>query len=170
MEFKEIESEAKEDSLPQDESALLQYLAHITPEDLDRMISIVRNRYNEDPQATSKSMTDYYDLVRSVFNNNINTVGNSTHTRNQRYEIYDEMDESVAYISSALDILSDDATQADEDGIIIHVQSDSTKVLNVVNEFLEEFEIEDKISKWAKTRARRRFRTSSGFRTRRKAR
>lgn len=138
-----------------DEANLLKYIANLTPEDIDRLVDVARNRYNESPENASKSLTDYYDLLRQVFSStNFNSIGNTPHTRNQRYEIYDEMDESTAYISSALDILSDDATQADEDGIIIHVNSESSKINNLVTEFIEEFELEDKVSKWARAIAK----------------
>lgn len=138
-----------------DEANLLKYIANLTPEDIDRLVDVARNRYNESPENASKSLNDYYDLLRQVFSStNFNSIGNTPHTRNQRYEIYDEMDESTAYISSALDILSDDATQADEDGIIIHVNSESSKINNLVTEFIEEFELEDKVSKWARAIAK----------------
>lgn len=138
-----------------DEANLLKYIANLSPSDIDRLVDIARNRYNESPEDNSKSLTDYFDLLRSVFSStNFNTIGNTPYTRNQRYEVYDEMDESTAYISSALDILSDDATQADEDGVIIHIQSESAKINNLVSEFIEEFELEDKVSKWARAIAK----------------
>lgn len=138
-----------------DPANLLRQIANLTPEDIDRFVEIVKNQYQEDPARMSKSMTDYFDLLRSVYSStNFNSIGNTPHTRNQRYEIYDEMDESTAYITSALDILSDDATQADEDGHIIHVYSDSSKIVNLVYEFIEEFELEEKVSKWARAIAK----------------
>jgi hypothetical protein len=140
-----------------DESSLLKYIAGLTPDDIDRLVDVARNRYNNNDSAKdmSKSMTDYFDLLDSVFSStNFNSIGNSPHTRNQRYEIYDEMDESTAYISSALDILSDDATQADEKGVIIHVTSESSKIQNLVTEFISEFELEEKVSKWARAIAK----------------
>lgn len=138
-----------------DEATLLKYIANLTPEDIDRLANVAKSTYNDATIETSKSMTDYYDLVRSVFNStSFNSIGNTPHTRNQRYEIYDEMDESTAYISSALDILSDDATQADENGVIIHVKSESSKVETLVNNFIGEFELEDKVSKWARAVAK----------------
>lgn len=138
-----------------DEADLLRLVAKLTPEDIDKIVDIAKNDYLNKEENLSKSMTEYYDLLHSVFNStNFNSVGNTPHTRNQRYEIYEEMDTSTAYISSALDILSDDATQADDDGIIIHVKSESSKVENLVNEFITEFELEDKVSKWARAIAK----------------
>ena len=138
-----------------DEADLLKYIAKLTPEDIDQLVSIAKSQFYNESGEQSKSMTDYYALLRSVFSSsNFNSVGNTPHTRNQRYEIYDEMDESTAYISSALDIMSDDATQADEDGVIIHVNSESSKVNTLVTDFIAEFELEDKVSKWARAVAK----------------
>lgn len=138
-----------------DETSLLKYIAGLKPEDIDKLVDIAKNKYNESPEDLSKSMTDYYALLDRVFSStNFNSIGNTPQTRNQRYEIYDEMDESTAYISSALDILSDDSTQADEDGEIIHVKSDSAKIVSLVEEFIEEYELEDKISKWSRAVAK----------------
>jgi len=152
--FSKSKKPTQSNSLP-DEASLLKYIANLTPEDIDLLKDAAINRYNVNPEERSKSLTDYFNLLNSVFNNvNFNSTGNTPHTRNQRYEIYDEMDESTAYISSALDILSDDATQADEEGIIIHIKSESAKIQTLVSEFFEEFEIEDKISKWTRAVAK----------------
>lgn len=137
-----------------DEANLLKYVANLTPEDLDRLLAISKNEIEKRNPEASHSMTRYFDLIRSVFDQNFNSIGNTPYTRNQRYEIYDEMDESTAYISSALDILSDDATQADEDGVIIHVNSESAKIQTLITEFIEDFELEDKVSKWARAVAK----------------
>lgn len=138
-----------------DEAALLKYVANLTPEDIDNLVSIIRNQYNQSPEQTSTSLTQYFNILNGVFGStNFNSIGNTPQTRNQRYEIYDEMDESTAYISSALDILSDDATQTDEEGVIIHINSESAKIVSIVSEFLEEFELEEKVSKWARAIAK----------------
>ena len=144
----------QENNAPE-EAPLLKYTSNVTPEDIDKLVDIAKNQVENTSENRSKSLTDYVELVKSVFGaTNFNSVGNTPHTRRQRYEIYDEMDESTAYISSALDILSDDATQADSDGVIIHVNSASQKVVSIVSEFIEEFELEDKISKWARAVAK----------------
>lgn len=146
--------ESRDDNSP-DEANLLKYISHLTVDDIDRLVDLARNQGYKDETDTSKSMTEYFELIRSAFNSsNFNSIGNTPHTRNQRYEIYDEMDESTAYISSALDILSDDATQADEDGVIIHINSESAKINSLVSEFIAEFELEDKVSKWARAIAK----------------
>ena len=139
-----------------DEASLLKYIANLTPDDIDRLVSITKNVLSSDNiEERSKSLTEYFDLLHSVYGStNFNTIGNSPQTRNQRYEIYDEMDESVAYISSALDIMSDDATQADEGGSIIHVKSASSKVDNLVKEFIKDFELEERVPKWARAIAK----------------
>ena len=153
-----MDNEIREDlqeTEPKEEASLLKYLAKLTPDDVDRLVDIVKNPNAVDPVQRSQSLTDYLDLVRSVFGStNFNSVGNSPQTRNQRYEIYDEMDENCSYISAALDILSDDAIQPDEDGIILHVKSDSEKITNIVSEFIEEYELEDRVAKWARAIAK----------------
>ena len=147
-------SEELNDKVVLEDASLLKYVANLSPEDIDKLVAIAKNM-PEDIAGRSKSMTDYMNLVDSVFKStNFNSVGNTPQTRNQRYEIYDEMDESTAYISSALDILSDDATQADSDGVVIHVKSGSEKVKNLVEEFIEEYELVDKVSKWARAIAK----------------
>lgn len=145
---------SKKNNQPE-EASLLKYLASMSPDDIDRLITIAQNNYNDRAKDHGKSMTDYFDLLKSVFNStNFNSVNSTPHTRNQRYEIYDEMDESTAYISSALDILSDDATQVDEDGKIIHIESDSPKIVAIVEKLFIEFDIEEKISKWTRAVAK----------------
>ena len=151
----DIQNNSEEIEKRPDEASLLKYIANLTPEDIDRLVATAKNQFNESPEKLSTSMTDYFALLRQVYGStDFNSLGNTPHTRNQRYEIYDEMDESTAYISSALDILSDDATQADEDGIIIHINSDSAKINSIVEDFIEEFEIEEKVSKWARATAK----------------
>lgn len=138
-----------------DEASLLKYIANLSPEDIDRLVDIAKGEIYNQTKDNSKSLTDYFELLKSVYSSsNFNSIGNTPHTRNQRYEIYDEMDESTAFISSALDILSDDATQADEDGYIIHIKSDSAKVTTILEGFISEFELEDRISKWARAIAK----------------
>lgn len=139
-----------------DEANLLRILAKLTKSDIEALQDIATNTTEPNTEEfRSKSMTEYFGLLDRVYSSTMfNTVGNSPQTRNQRYEIYEEMDESTAFISSALDILSDDATQPDEDGVIIHVNSESEKIVNLVREFIEEFELEDKVSKWARAIAK----------------
>lgn len=138
-----------------DEAALLKYASELTPQDLDRLISILKNQYSSADGDQGQSMTDYFNILRGVFNSgNLNTIGNNPYTRNQRYEIYDDMDESTAYISSALDILSDDAAQVDENGVLIHIESSSSKVVTMVENLFAQFGIEEKISKWTRATAK----------------
>lgn len=93
--------------------------------------------------------------MKQVFgSNDYFSLGDTVETRQQRYEIYDEMDSSTAYISSALDILSDDATQPDEKGIILRVVSDSAKVKTLVEDLFTNLEVEEKLSKWARAIAK----------------
>lgn len=150
-------NKSKENKGP-DTARLLRYVNNLRPEDIDRLVDIAKGAvYAQNEEEQSQSMTRYFDLIQQVFgysNTNFNTVGNSPQTRNQRYEIYEEMDESTAFISSALDILSDDATQPDEDNVVIHIESESEKINVLCREFIDEFELEEKISKWTRAVAK----------------
>lgn len=132
---------------------LLKELGTITPQDIEKLLAIARN--SPDKVEYDETMNRYLSIVNQVFNGtDYLTLGDTVGTRQQRYEIYDEMDESTSFISAALDILSDDSTQQDEDGVIIHVISDNAKVKRIVEDLFNDLEIEGQISKWARAIAK----------------
>lgn len=132
---------------------LLKVLSSVTPEDIDKLLDIVR--HSKDIREYDPNMVKYLSLVNQVFGGtDYLSIGDTVETRQQRYEIYDEMDESTAYISSALDILSDDATQADENGVILTIISENSKVKNAVEELFNDLDIESKLGKWARAIAK----------------
>lgn len=134
---------------------LLHSLSSITPEDVQKLKNIIRNAPNE--KSNSEEMNRYLSLVNRVFGTtgvDYLSVGDTVETRQQRYEIYDEMDSSTSYISAALDILSDDACQPDEDGLIVHIEAENDKVRSILEDLFERLEIEDKISKWTRATAK----------------
>lgn len=136
-----------------DTIALLKRFADLKPEDVDTLLNILRN--SPEQAKKDETLNSYLHLVNQIFgSNDYLSIGDRVETRQQRYEIYDEMDESTAYISSALDILSDDATQPDEKGIVMRIISDNSKVKTVVEELFVELEIEEKLSKWARAIAK----------------
>lgn len=132
---------------------LLKRIADLKPEDIDNLIHIMNN--SPEKQPDDNMLNTYLSLVKQVFGtNDYLSVGDRVETRQQRYEVYDEMDSSTAYISSALDILSDDATQPDEKGIVLRVVSENAKVKSIIEDLFIELEIEEKLSKWARAIAK----------------
>lgn len=132
---------------------LLKSLAELSRDDLAEIIQLVSGK---DPDSLSeeesKAVKKYLDVTATLFGRttNIFTYGNDITTREQRYAIYDEMDESTSYISAALDIVSDDAVQPDEDGTIIDIECENDKVQSLLYEMFEDLEIEERLSKWSR--------------------
>lgn len=136
-----------------DSAELLKRIAQITPDDIDRLIAISRN--SPEDLERDDTLNSYLSLVSQVFGgNDYLSLGDTVETRQQRYEIYDEMDESTSYISAALDILSDDATQPDEAGVVLAVVSESAKVKSLVEDLFEDLDIESQLGKWARAIAK----------------
>jgi len=136
---------------------LLAGLSTLTPQDLEDIKSILADRRSEEKDDKSPRTDQYLDIARSLYMRALDpyiSSSSSQISRNQLYGIYDEMDESVAYVTSALDILSDDATQPDEYGNIYYIDSPSEKVRNLLTNLFEDLEIESKISKWARAIAK----------------
>lgn len=136
---------------------LLAGLSTLTPQDLEDIKSILADRRSGDKDDKSPRTDQYLDIARSLYMRALDpyiSSSSSQISRNQLYGIYDEMDDSVAYVTSALDILSDDATQPDEYGNIYYIDSPSEKVRNLLTNLFEDLEIESKISKWARAIAK----------------
>lgn len=132
---------------------LLRSLTNLTDEDISNLKEIESNGYYNTANNDSRN-NEFMRIVDRVFNRTYNYGDNSPQSRKQLYQIYDEMDNEVSYISAALDILSDDATQADEDGTIITVVTESDKVKALTENFISDFGIEEKLSKWARVVAK----------------
>lgn len=146
-------SENSNPSKDVDTTDLLKRIAEIKPEDIDTLIHIMKN--SPEKSSEDSMLNTYLSLVKQVFGtNDYLSVGDRVETRQQRYEVYDEMDASTAYISSALDILSDDATQPDEKGVVMRIVSDNSKVKSIIEDLFIELEIEEKLSKWARAIAK----------------
>ncbi len=136
---------------------LLAGLSTLTPRDLEDIKSILADHRSKDKDDKSPRTDQYLDIARSLYMRALDpyiSSSSSQISRNQLYGIYDEMDESVAYVTSALDILSDDATQPDEYGNIYYIDSPSEKVRNLLTNLFEDLEIESKLSKWARAIAK----------------
>lgn len=136
---------------------LLAGLSTLTPHDLEDIKSILADHRSREKDDKSPRTDQYLDIARSLYMRALDpyiSSSSSQISRNQLYGIYDEMDESVAYVTSALDILSDDATQPDEYGNIYYIDSPSEKVRNLLTNLFEDLEIESKISKWARAIAK----------------
>ena len=136
---------------------LLAGLSTLTPQDLEDIKSILADHRSEEKDDKSPRTNQYLDIARSLYMRALDpyiSSSSSQISRNQLYGIYDEMDDSVAYVTSALDILSDDATQPDEYGNIYYIDSPSEKVRNLLTNLFEDLEIESKLSKWARAIAK----------------
>lgn len=138
-----------------DKVDVLRYLSEIKDSELQELINFVKN----DPDYMNKveenpDLMKYLSLVSSVLGHNTLAVTQGIRDRDYFYKIYDEMDESTAYITAALDILSDDATQPDDRGRILVVESESQKVVSLLENMLDELEIEAKISRWTRSVAK----------------
>lgn len=127
-------------------------LTTLTPEDIDALKDIARNGFI--PKSSKNDPKSFLSIIENAFNRSFEYGENSLQTRKQLYQVYDEMDDSVSYISAALDIISDDATQADQDGYVLRVFSDSEKVQSLTEDMIDDLEIEEKLSKWARAVAK----------------
>lgn len=133
---------------------LMQVLSQLTATDIEKLEQMAKGEFNADPKGDEKILK-YLQIVNSLFGNNHSLFANdASKSRLSRYETYDEMEETVAYISSALDIMSDDATQPDEDGIVIHVRSENAKVQSLVEKMVVDLELQEKVSKWSRVVAK----------------
>jgi hypothetical protein len=92
--------------------------------------------------------------MSQVFGRSFVLNENSAYTRLQYYQIFDEMDDTVAYISAALDIISDDATQPDSNGQVIKVIATSEKVQTLTEDLIVQLELEEKLAQWARVIAK----------------
>lgn len=141
---------------------LLAGLNTITPQDAEAMRQQLHPESSteraEDVEKRSPHTAQYMKIIRALYGNStisslFDDTGKST-SREQYYAIYDEMDDTTAYVTSALDILSDDATQPDDDGNLIYIESDSEKVKTVISNLFESLDIESRLSKWARAIAK----------------
>lgn len=136
-------------------SAFINALTNLTQKDIEALQYISQGNTEELRKAREAGEPNsFLDLLTSVYSKTFEYGDYNSYTRKQLYEIYDEMDDTVSYISAALDIVSDDATQADSDGSIIKVYSNSEKVQSLTQDLIDDFSIEDRLSKWARAVAK----------------
>jgi len=137
---------------------LIAGLSTLSPKDLKDIRDIIYPTQKKDELEDSPRTIDYLKLVSSLYRSGANSLlgtrSTRTMTRLQLYNIYDEMDEGCAYITSALDILSDDATQPDDLGNLYYIDSENSKVKNVLYNLFDSLEISSKLSKWARAIAK----------------
>lgn len=132
---------------------LLKTLVDLSKEDLSEIIHLISGKdLNSLSEEENASVKKYLDVTTALFGRttNVFTYGDHISTREQRYAIYDEMDESISYISAALDIVSDDAVQPDEEGSIIDIECENEKVQSLLYDMFEDLEIEERLSKWSR--------------------
>ena len=138
--------------------SLLQGLNTLSTDDLDKIKEELDTTHKESDtdQKTSPRTVQYLRLLKRLFGTTYEIFGGQEKglSRDALYNIYDEMDESTAYITSALDIMSDDATQPDDAGQLLYVDAANDKVRTVIENLFEDLEIESKLSKWARAVAK----------------
>lgn len=147
-------------SSPQGTDELLQDLNTLSKEDLEAIDQDINPGHHSVPDALNPKLSprtvQYLKIVRELFGRSYDLLGTDATglTRDQMYQIYDEMDEGVAYVTSALDIISDDATQPDDDGNLIYIETENSKVRSIIEDLFADLEIENKLSKWARAVAK----------------
>lgn len=147
-------------SAPQGTDDILHDLNNLSGDDLKAIQKEINPNVKqvspEDDPRISPRTVQYLKIVRELFGRTYDIFGSDSTglTRDQLYQIYDEMDEGVAYVTSALDILSDDATQPDDDGNLVFIETENNKVRTIIDNLFEDLEIENRLSKWARAIAK----------------
>lgn len=136
--------------------SILKKLSNVNQAEIQEIVDfITKPQDSESNNKQSPDIQKYLEIVSSLFGRTSLTNDlSSLSDREQLYQIYDEMDESTTHITAALDILSDDATQPDELGHILTIESDSEKVTSLLTDMVEDLELEAKLSKWARSVAK----------------
>ena len=136
-------------------SQFIDTLTNLTDKDRQVLQLLSKGKLKELEELESGlEPTQLMQLVNQVWGRASYDTDTGLYYRSDYYRIYDEMDETVAYISSALDILADDATQPDRDGEVIHVYSPSEKVQTLVQDMIDDLALEERVPKWARAIAK----------------
>lgn len=145
----------KKDTAQDAKDNILKYLSEINDTELQELIQYVtKNPDFMEKTEENPDILKYLNLIGSLFDTNYVGGLQKQRDRDYYYRIYDEMDESTAYITAALDILSDDASQPDDRGRILVVESESQKVVSLLENMLDDLEIGAKLSRWIRSVAK----------------
>ena len=79
--------------------------------------------------------------------NSFNSLTNTAQTRNELYNVYDNMCQDGT-ISAVVETYSEDATERNDDGKIVWVESDKAEVARMVEYYLDTLNVDKHIFKW----------------------
>lgn len=96
--------------------------------------------------------TFYDNIIDGGVNNvldisSFNSLSNVAQTRNELYNVYDSMCQDGS-ISAVVETYAEDATERNDDGRIVWVESDKAEVAKLVDYYLDTMNIDKHIFKW----------------------
>ena len=94
----------------------------------------------------------YANIIDGVINNvldlnSFNSLGNTAQSRNDLYNVYDNMCQDGT-ISAVIETYSEDATERNDDGLIVWAESDNAEVAKMVEYLLDTLNVDKHIFKW----------------------
>ena len=94
----------------------------------------------------------YANIIDGVINNvldlnSFNSLENTAQSRNELYNIYDNMCQDGT-ISAVIETYSEDATERNDDGLIVWAESDNAEVAKMVEYLLDTLNVDKHIFKW----------------------
>lgn len=94
----------------------------------------------------------YENIIDGVINNvldlqSFNSLENTAQSRNELYNIYDNMCQDGT-ISAVIETYSEDATERNDDGLIVWAESENAEVAKMVEYLLDTLNIDKNIFKW----------------------
>jgi len=141
-------------------SDIVKHLSKVSGTDLDLLQSMMTNFKDGKIKSTQNQFNDlsdpaqsYLKLVHSMMGPTqpLQSVGEVRSDRDFLYSIYDEMDEEISYVSTALDVMTDDATQTDDAmKSMFIIKSNNEKVVNIVKKMIIRLDLENRVPKWCR--------------------
>mgnify|MGYP003292853844 CR=1 FL=1 len=94
----------------------------------------------------------YENIIDGVINNvldlnSFNSLENTAQSRNEIYNIYDNMCQDGT-ISAVIETYSEDATERNDDGLIVWAEADNPEIAKMVEYLLDTLNIDKHIFKW----------------------
>ena len=94
----------------------------------------------------------YENIIDGVINNvldlnSFNSLENTAQSRNELYNVYDNMCQDGT-ISAVIETYSEDATERNDDGLIVWAESDNAEVAKMVEYLLDTLNVDKHIFKW----------------------
>lgn len=94
----------------------------------------------------------YENIIDGVINNvldlnSFNSLNNTAQSRNELYNVYDNMCQDGT-ISAVIETYSEDATERNDDGLIVWAESDNAEVAKMVEYLLDTLNVDKHIFKW----------------------